>query len=147
MKKTALTIAGLALVLGGLAGCGSSDSGGGSEGGDSAGMPTTASTEEFCANFENLAADLAKLDPTADAASAITALQDAADQMASTGTPEGIPDDARRGLEVTLQAIEDLPEDATAEDISGMETSLSADDKADAKAFDTYLTSECGDLG
>lgn len=145
-KRTALSIAGLALVLGGLAGCGSSDSGGGSDGGSAAGMPTDASQEEFCANFKGLADDLSTLDPTGDASEAISTLQDAADQMAETGTPDGISDEARHGLEVTLAAIQGLPDDATADDITNLESTLSEADKKDAQAFDDYLSEECPDI-
>ena len=144
--RTALTLAGFVLVLGGLAGCGGSDSDGGSDG-DSGGMPTNASKDAFCANFQGLAEDLGKLDPEADTASAVTALHDAADKMRETGTPEGIPDDARHGLEVTLDAISGLPDDATSDDISKLESTLSEEDQKDAAAFDTYLSDECGSLG
>ena len=144
--RTALTLAGFVLVLGGLAGCGGSDSDGG-DGGDSGGMPTSASKEDFCGNFQGLAEDLGKLDPQSDASTAVKALHDAADQMRETGTPEDIPDDARHGLEVTLDAISGLPDDATSDDISNLETTLSEEDQKDAAAFDKYLSEECGSLG
>jgi hypothetical protein len=143
--RTALTLAGFVLVLGGLAGCGGDDSDGGS--GDSGGMPTSASKEDFCGNFQGLAEDLGKLDPQSDASTAVKALHDAADQMRETGTPENIPDDARHGLEVTLDAISGLPDDATAEDIGKLEQSLSEQDQKDADAFDSYLSDECPELG
>ena len=47
---------------GGLVGCGGSDSGGSDSGG---GMPTDASTSEFCQNFKDLTTDLGKVDPRA----------------------------------------------------------------------------------
>lgn len=146
--KTALTIAALTLALGGLAGCGSSDSAGSdAAAGDSpSAMPTDAATEDFCANFQNLSDDLAKLDPSSDASAAVGALQDAADNMASTGVPSDIPSDASNGFAVTLKAIQSLPADASAADISGLESSLSESEQADAQAFDTYLTKECGQI-
>jgi hypothetical protein len=143
--RTALTLAGFVLVMGGLAGCGS-DSDGGSDG-DSGGMPTNASKDAFCANFQSLAEDLGQLDPTADPSAAVQALQDAADKLRETGTPEGIPDDARHGLEVTLDALSGLPDDATADDISNLDQSLSEEDQKDSDAFDSYLGDECGTLG
>lgn len=142
--RTATLLAGFVLVMGGLAGCGGSDSDGGN---DSGGMPTDASKDAFCGNFQGLAEDLGKLDPQSDSATAVKALHDAADQMRATGTPEGIPDDARQGLEVTLDAISGLPDDATAEDISKLEGTLSDAEQKDADAFDTYLQDECGSLG
>ena len=146
--RTALTIAGFVLLTGGLVGCGSSDSGGsGSDGSSSGDMPTSASKEEFCGNFQSLVQDLGKLDPTKDPSAAITALKDAADKMQATGTPDGIPDDARHGLEVTLTAIQGLPADATTDDISKLDQTLSAGDQKDSDAFDAYLKDECGTLG
>ncbi|WP_395690450.1 hypothetical protein [Nocardioides sp.] len=142
-QRTALTVAGVALALGTLAGCGGSD--GGSDGGGG-GMPTSASKEDFCGNFEQLAKDLGGLG-TGDASKAVSTLQSAADDMAATGTPEGIPDDARHGLEVTLDAISGLPDDATVDDISNLEKSLSEEDQKDADAFDAYLSKECGEIG
>jgi hypothetical protein len=144
--RTALKLAGLVLVMGGLVGCGGSDSSDG-DSGDSAAMPTDASKDEFCANFQGLAEDLAKQDPTKDPSAAVQTLKDAVGKMRETGTPDGIPDDARHGLQVTLDAISSLPEDAKAGDISGLEDQLSKDERADADAFDSYLGNECGSAG
>lgn len=143
--RTATLIAGFVLVMGSLVGCGGSDSDGG-DSADSGSMPTSASKDDFCGNFQGLAEDLAGMDPKSDTASAVKALKDAVAKMRSTGTPDGIPDDARHGLEVTLDAIDSLPDDATASDISGLEDTLSDADKKDADAFDSYLSDECGSL-
>jgi hypothetical protein len=144
--RTALRLAGFVLAMGSLVGCSSDDSSGGDT--ESSGsMPTTASKEDFCANFQSLAEDLGQLDPKADPSSAVKTLKDAVDEMRSTGTPEDIPDDARHGLEVTLDALGGLPDDASAEDISGLADTLSDDEQKDADAFDSYLEDECGSLG
>ena len=145
--RTATLLAGFVLVLGGLAGCGSDDSSDGDSDSSSESMPTDASKDDFCANFQSLAEDLGQLDPTKDASAAVKALHTAVDKMRATGTPDGIPDDARHGLEVTLDALGGLPDDATADDISGLEDSLSEADQKDADAFDSYLSDECGSLG
>ena len=139
----ALGVAGIVLAMGTLAGCGGSDSD--SDGG---GMPTSASKEEFCGNFEDLASDLGSLDDSStDMSKAVSTLQSAADKMAATGTPDGIPDDARNGLKVTLEAIQSLPDDATVDDISNLEDTLSDADQKDADAFDGYLEDTCGEIG
>ena len=143
--RTALTLAGLVLVMGGLVGCGSDDSSDGEA--DSSGMPTDASKEDFCANFQSLAENLAKQDPAKDPAAAVKALQDAVKQIRETGTPDGIPDDARNGLQVTIDAISGLPEDASVDDLSSLEDELSKDEQDDADAFDSYLADECGSVG
>src|SRR4029078_9803940 len=100
--------------LGGLAGCNDDGDGGGGSGSS---MPTNASKEEFCGNFDALAEDIGKLDPT-DSDGALRAARDAVEKMRTTGTPDGIPDDARHGLEVTLDAIDSLADDATVEDLA-----------------------------
>ncbi|MGY2701324.1 hypothetical protein [Nocardioides sp. HB32] len=150
--RTALALAGFVLVMGSLVGCNSDDSSDGDTGssgssGSSGSMPTTASKEDFCANFRSLAEDLGQLDPKADPSSAVKTLKDAVAEMRSTGTPEDIPDDARHGLEVTLDALGGLPDDASAEDISGLADTLSDAEQKDADAFDSYLGDECGSLG
>ncbi|MCB0896154.1 MAG: hypothetical protein KDB43_12400, partial [Nocardioidaceae bacterium] len=123
-------------------GCGGSDSSDGSSGG----MPTDATVEDFCGNFEDLQRNFGSLDTESDASEAVATLQDAADQMEKTGTPEDIPDDARNGLEVTLGAIQGLPDDATVDDISNLENSLSDAEQKDADAFNAYLEDTCGSL-
>ena len=74
-------------------------------------------------------------------------LKKAAKKIEDVGTPEDIPDDAKDGLEVTLDAIEDLPDDASAEDMAGLESELSEDDKKKIDAFSDYLDKTCPDVG
>ena len=151
--KTSLTIASLVLLAGGLVGCGSDDNDNdgdtGTQGGEtseSTGMPSDASTEDFCGNFEQLAADLAKVSPEDDAAAGVKVLQDASASMRETGVPEDASDDIREGLEVTLDAIDALPEDATVDDIGALEDSFTKDDEEKAGAFDDYLDETCDEL-
>jgi hypothetical protein len=137
--RTALTVAGCALVLGGLVGCGD-------DGGDSgtSGMPTNATSADFCANFKTLREELSSLDPSAEPSDAVSTLQDAADLIQETGTPENIPDNARAGLEATLTAIGELdPEDASPDEIGNLEDSFNEQEKGQADAFDEYLAGEC----
>jgi hypothetical protein len=141
--RTALTLAGLALVAGGLAGCGGDDSTESAGDGGATALPTSAERSEFCANFSTLAEDLGQLDPQGDPSEAVRTLQDASRRMRETGTPDDIPADARHGLEVTLDAIDGLPQDATTEDISKLDDDFSEQEKADSDAFDSYLAQEC----
>jgi hypothetical protein len=139
--KTAITLAGLALALGGLVGCGGDD-----DGGDSEGMPTNASSEEFCGNFEDLAKDLGTFNEDVDPAEAITAMQGASERMRETGVPENATDEQREGLEITLDAIDAIDEDATLEDLGSLEESFSDSEQEKADAFDDYLDEECGEI-
>ena len=93
MKAAALTIASLALVLAGAAGCGD-------DGGDGAsGAPTDASATTSARTSPIVRRGV----PGArrglqDPAAMIKAIKGIADDMIETGTPEDISDDARRGL-------------------------------------------------
>ena len=130
--RHALIAAGLALVAGTTVGCGDS------------GPPTDASTEEFCGVFEDFYADLAKLGADAEAADAVAALKDVADRLQEIGTPEDISEEARAGFEVTVEAIENIDEDASEEDINKLlEENFSEEEKKQADAFNSYLGETC----
>jgi len=134
MKAAALTIASLALVLTGVAGCGDD------------GPPTDASTADFCADFESFGEDLDALGDDPDAADVLTSFKASADDMLDTGTPEDIPDDAREGWEITMDAIQDLDDDASLEDLEGVDSDFSESEQKKSDAFDEYLGETC-DLG
>lgn len=138
--KTALTIAGLALAVSGLAGCGGDDSG------DDGGLPRSASNEEFCGAFQSFADDIGAFSPDADPSEAVEAMQGFADDIREVGVPESASDDAAEGLEITLEAIEGLDEDTTLEDIGALEDEFSESDQEKADAFDDYLDEECGEI-
>lgn len=133
MKKAALTVAGLALALSALAGCGDDSDDGGS---------TNASKDDFCANFESLKKDLSGLSDD-DIAEGVDTLKDAADKMEDTGTPEDIPDDAREGFENILNTIDDLDDDASAADLMKLGEGQSEADEANTEAFNKYLQDTC----
>lgn len=129
--RTALTMAGLALVIGGLAGCGGDDD-----------PPADASKADFCANFSALNDDLGELGAD-DEDAALDVLKDAISKMEDTGTPEGIPDDAREGLQITIDAINGLDDDATGEDLEKLDEGMSDADQDKSDAFDDYLSTTC----
>ena len=73
-------------------------------------------------------------------------LKKAAKRIEDVGTPEDIPDDAKEGLQLTLDAIAELPDDASAEDMAGLEDEFSEADKEKTDAFSKYLEETCPDL-
>lgn len=103
-----LVAAGTTLIA--LAACG------GPKGADA---PTDASVDDFCAVIGDL-------DLNGDAS-------DLVDALSETGTPQGIPDDARAGFEVMI-------DEATAEEISDA-------DQEKVSAFIGYVGEECGAAG
>src|SRR5689334_5006938 len=112
--KHALIAASLVLVAGTAVGCGDGS------GSDSGGAPTDASETEFCANFESIAKDITALGADAKPADIVKALKDAGTKLEDTGTPKGISDDERKGFELEVQKIGELPDDASTEDVSNL---------------------------
>ena len=140
--KLGLLAASLVLVAGGAVGCGADDGSGKSDG---AKAGDSASTEEFCAAFKAFADDVGGLTGQEENLGEI--LKKAAQRIEDAGTPDGIPADAEEGLQLTLDAIQDLPDDAGIEDMATLEDKFSEDDKAKTDAFSDYLEKTCPELG
>ncbi len=147
--KLGLLAASLVLVAGGAVGCGDdggSGSGNGNDGGNGSGSSDEgASTEDFCAAFQAFADDLAGV--TGQEANLGEILKKAAERIEEVGTPEDIPDDAKEGLQVTLDAILALPDDASVEDMGALEDEFTDADKEKTDAFSEYLEETCPELG
>lgn len=141
--KLGMLAASLVLVAGAAAGCGG-DSDSGSDNADGGG-DSGASVEDFCGAFQDFYDDLTSVTGTEDNLGEI--LKDAASQIEDAGTPDDIPDDAKEGLQIVLDQIDALPDDASAEDISGLNGSLSEDEQTKSDAFTEYLNKTCPDIG
>jgi hypothetical protein len=133
--KLALTAASLVLVAGGAVACGGNDSG----------SDKTASKDAFCGAFDQFYKDLTSVGQ--DDKNLGKVLKKAAKRIEDVGTPKGIPADAKEGLQITLDAIDKLPDDASADDISGLDAKFSDADKKKTDAFSTYLDKECPNIG
>lgn len=104
--------AGLSVLLAvSLSACGSDDSSGG--GGDEPeAAPESASVEDFCAAYTGDPSDLPS-DPSPE--EQVQSIQDAIEELADVGTPEDMPEEAKAGFDVYLEAAADLePEDVQA---------------------------------
>jgi hypothetical protein len=137
--RIALAAASLLLVAGGAAACGD-DSGDG--GGSSS---KSVSKDDFCAAFQGFYDDLQ--DVTGDEKNLGEILKKAAKKIEDAGTPDDIPADAKDGLKLTLDAIHDLPDDATAEDMAGVDGDFSDAEQKKVTAFSDYLAKTCPDIG
>jgi hypothetical protein len=111
------------------------------------GPPTDASVKDYCAavnddsDFEDFGEDSTEED-------FVDALQSFADRLEKVGTPEDIPDDAREGFEISLDAVEDLdPDDIDLKNLddSALEDDLSDDEKDKLDAYNEYENKTCGD--
>ncbi|WP_322937373.1 hypothetical protein [Nocardioides bizhenqiangii] len=128
-----------------LGACGGDSGDSGDSPGDD-GPPTDASQADYCevindpAYFEDLDAD-------SEDQEIVDAIQAIADDLREVGTPEDIPDDARDGFEIQLDAVDDLEADDIA--VEGEEdpllAGLSDADKEKVEAYRAYETETCPD--
>jgi hypothetical protein len=108
------------------------------------GPPADASTDEFCATAidrswaEDLSAD-------ADGEQVVDALQAWGDDLEKVGTPEDIPDDARKGYEITVDYLGDLDPDDFDDlgDVAEVNDDLSEEDQVRVTAFNAYVAETC----
>ena len=126
--KIGLVAASLVLVAAGATGCSNS-----------------ASKKEFCDGYENFIKALIDID--AEEKEYGKKLKEAASDFEDVGTPDDISDDAKDGLEIVLDKIKDLDDDATAEDVNNLDSDLSKDEQKKTDAFESYLGKTCPDAG
>lgn len=121
-------------------------------GGGGAGAPSDASTSDFCDSQSSLLEDLVfdalgkpKV-PTEEEMAKVVKSWGA--KLEEVGTPEDIPDDARKGFEaVVQQATEIDPSDFSVEKLEQLEgggEDASAEASKQATAFSDYLIDTCG---
>lgn len=97
--------------------------------GDSSSSSRSASKADFCAGFEKLGS---RTKPSV-----------AADELSRVGTPSDIDAEARRGFDLLVHHLRDIPDVRSPSGITRMMQNMSAADAADVRAFITYYASEC----
>ena len=116
------------------------------------GAPTDASEKDFCETQSSLLADLMPDDMTdpelpSDEAMA-KAVKDWGAELEKVGTPEDIPDDARKGFDAVVQQAKDIDtSDFSIEKLEELEAGgkdASEEVQKQAEAFSDYLTETCG---
>jgi hypothetical protein len=123
VPEAKVLVAAVAVVLaGGLVACGR----------DTPASSSSASTADFCRTFNQLASE--------------TSPQQAADELSRVGTPSDIGSSARRGFDVLLDHLRDLPPGAKPGEITQMVKDLHAQDATDVRDFITYYGDECQGL-
>jgi hypothetical protein len=136
--KLGLALGGVLLAVPGLVSCGGDDSSS-SAGNDEGGR--TVSVEEFCAAAEKFENTFSAIDAT-DLAAGVATFKKSAQEFKDAGTPDDITDVAREGLELTLDKIIGLPDDADKDDL-GAVLQFTNDEKAKSMAFEAYLDDTC----
>lgn len=143
--RTRLTLTSAALLVGAAtSACGGSSGGGGA--------PTDASEKDFCATQSSLLEDLLPDDMSNPEVPSneemATAVKGWGTKLEEVGTPEDIPDDARKGFEAVVEQANDIdPADFSIDKLEQLETGgadASAEVKKQAQAFSDYLTETCG---
>jgi hypothetical protein len=134
--RAARAAAGCVLVAAAALGCSSDD------GGD--GAHEAPSTGAFCDAVGQFRDDVHAAD-TDDIPAYVRTLKAAARRLADVGTPDGIPDSARAGFELTVRRIEELPDDATPDDLERL-GDVDEDDQVTLDDLETYIERTCPDL-
>jgi hypothetical protein len=134
--RAALVAAGWVLVATGAVGC--------SDGGPGPGQDEAPSAQVFCDALGQFRADVQTADP-ADLVAYVRTLKEAAARLERIGTPEDMSDSARAGWELTIQRIEELPDDATQDDLTGL-GDVGQDQQATLDDLDSYIELTCPDL-
>jgi hypothetical protein len=132
IKRPAAALGATVLLAFSLAACG----------GDA---PTDASEGDFCDAWNDSAfsEDIAEDDFEAQA----DALNEWADSLEEVGTPESIPDDARAGFEVFVEALGEVnADDLEDEDAQQALEDKYKDDEDDIEAFTAFATDTCTEL-
>ena len=143
-SRTRLTVSTIVLLIGAAA----SACGGGAGGG----APTDASEKEFCQTQSSLLEDLLPEDmanPELPSDEQMAeAVKDWGSKLEEVGTPEDIPDDARKGFEAVVEQADEIDaSDFSIEKLEELEAGgkdASAEAKKQAAAFEKYLTDTCG---
>lgn len=129
MKKPVLLLASLVLAGSALTACGGDDA-------DSA--PTNASKKEFCQGFLDMSADGAKLGSDPSASEMVDFAHDFADKMIEIGTPEDMPDEARKNYLAAMDKLKNVKESDVKGDKNPMED-------VDDEGVSEYMQKACAD--
>jgi len=118
----------LVSLTGALTACGGGTSSGTTT--EPAGAPTNASKADFCRTFESSNSDAKPSEVAA--------------RLEAVGTPDDIPDSARRGFEVLVDKMSRLTaSDPSDSDLAKMAQGLKAGDLSDVRDFISYYVREC----
>jgi len=101
------------------------------------GPPEAASTTDFCKALQAA--------PTADKPSQDD-IDEWADQLKDTGTPDDISDGARNGFEVLVGVLDDVDVNDIDEDTAFEDVVEDTDDRKDVEKFFLYAAKKCGGL-
>ena len=70
--------------------------------------------------------------------------KDTADKLREAGTPEDMPEDARKGFELVVEKLAELPDDATKDEVEKAQE-LTEEEQTYSDALGKYIAEKCAD--
>ena len=124
------------LVVGLLAGCGDDPAA------DAADSPTNATVEEFCQPFVDMLQEISDQGEDISDADAVALAKETAEKLREAGTPEDMPEDARKGFELVVKKLAELPDDATKDEVEAAQE-LTEEEQKYSDALGRYIAEKC----
>jgi hypothetical protein len=100
--------------------------------------------EEFCQPFVDMLQEVSAEGEDLSDADAVRLAKETADKLRETGTPADMPEDARRGFELVVEKLADLPDDATKDEVEKAQE-LTEEEQTYSTALSQYIASKCAD--
>lgn len=104
--------------------------------------PDDASKDDFCKDVGTAFDQDFASEPSEDE---FNDFKDNVADLSDTGTPKGIPEDARNGFEVFVDAVDELDYDDVKDADADEDFGISKDDQSDFEEFFTYAATECAE--
>ncbi|GGO73506.1 hypothetical protein GCM10012276_19280 [Nocardioides deserti] len=121
---------------------------GGGDDDEAGSAPQDASSEDFCeaytSIFDSLLAAPTDSGQGEQEEAAVDALKKWSERMRDVGTPEDLPEDARKGFELVLDEASDIDDVSDLDDLEDSQDYSDAEQEQ-AQALNTWITENCAD--
>lgn len=100
--------------------------------------PAAGSEQEFCDAFEEITTATSDIDEN-DTQGQIAAAKDAVETLSEVDTPEGMPEDAQAGLELLVDTILGVDDNASQAELDAINNDFTKKEQDSFLAFVTYV--------